>query len=351
MRHIPDIKKQSPLSKLTRGLLSAVLLLGLTQGEAAASASCPDSKLLGTNLITNVCWSCILPLRISGVNIATYGSEWVPSGASTKSVCVCNDKLGVPHVGVVTSFWEPVRLIEFERTPGCLSTLGGVSMFSNSLKHGSHGSGNVQDKAMTFNHYHYYSFPLLYMLDLFTGKGCNPGGYSDMDLMYLSELDPTWNDPELALFANPEALLFTNAAGVASCISDAVSSLAGSPMDSLFWCAGTWGQVYPITGQIQGDSGVLRSTSLSAVRVLAQLHRRGFAWQTMGDEALCDGVVSTYFPKAQYKFTEVFPVAEAASSHKVGELVESWGSGKIIPAAGEDPIYLIWRWLDCCNRF
>ena len=36
------------------------------------------------------------------------------------------------------------------------------------------------------------------MLDLFVKQACNPDGYMDLDIMYLSELDPTWNNDELA---------------------------------------------------------------------------------------------------------------------------------------------------------
>lgn len=47
-------------------------------------------------------------------------------------------------------------------------------------------------------HYHYYAFPLLIMLDLFIKQTCNADGYMDLDIMYMSELDPTWNNDELA---------------------------------------------------------------------------------------------------------------------------------------------------------
>lgn len=62
-----------------------------------------------------------------------------------------------------------------------------------------------------FRHYHYYSFPALYMLDMFIPMNCNPGGYVDLDAMYLSEVDPTWNHDELAFFTNPEMVLFATA--------------------------------------------------------------------------------------------------------------------------------------------
>lgn len=330
-------------------VLSLFLLLAALGAEAGTS--CPNAEILGPKIISNMCWKCVMPIRIAGKTLADSDDSFVPDNAAKKNVCVCKDNAGMPHVGLLTSFWEPYRLIEFERTPGCLSVLNGTQLNYNPLMRGRHGSGIKGRKETIFTHYHYYSYPLMYLLDLYTGKGCNPGGYSDLDLMFMSELDPTWGDAELSLFANPEALLFANPAGVVACIPDALATLSGNPIDALFWCAGTWGQIYPINGHLPDDNGVLKATSLGSVRVLTQLHRRGFAWKTVGDDAMCGGELSPIFPKSQYKFTSAWPVADTELSRRVGELVELWGANKLLPAAGEDPVYVVWRWLDCCNRF
>jgi len=310
---------------------------------------CRNSQILGTKLITDICWKCVFPIRVAGSTISPPTENKVPDGAANKPVCICKDELGVPHVGLQTSFWEPYRLIEFQRTPGCLSVLNGTKMSINPLHRGRHGY--TPDNSTLITHYHYYSFPVLYMLSMFAGKGCNPGGYSDLDLMFLSELDPTWYDMELSIFTNPEALLFANPASAVSCMADSIASLADNPITAMFWCAGTWGLVYPLSGHINAERGVIKSTSLASVRVLTQLHRRGFAWKTIGNESMCNGVVVPYFPKNQYRFSLIWPVPETQKNHHVGELVELWGSGKLIPVAGEDPIYIIWRWIDCCNRY
>jgi len=39
------------------------------------------------------------------------------------------------------------------------------------------------------------------MLNMFTGIRCGSDGYNDFDLMYMSELDPTWDDPDLAFLS------------------------------------------------------------------------------------------------------------------------------------------------------
>jgi conjugal transfer pilus assembly protein TraU len=255
----------------------------------------------------------------------------------------------------VVSFWEPYRLIEFERTPGCLSVLNGTKLNVNQLNIGRHEETDVTSDAnranTIFTHYHYYAFPVTTLLSLFAGKGCNPGGYADMDLMYLSEIDPTWSDSEISAFTNPEALLFANPASLIACLPDDIAAAFGYPINALFWCAGTWGLVYPISGHLDDSAGVLRATSLFSVRVITQLHRRGFAYKTIGNESLCNGVIAPYLTKSQYKFTLAWPVPETTSDHKIGQLVETWGTGKRIPVTGEDVIYLLWRWLDCCSRY
>ena len=45
----------------------------------------------------------------------------------------------------------------------------------------------------------------------------------------------------LAFYTNPEAAWLANPVALAACLADAAAASAGSPIDSLFWCAGTWG--------------------------------------------------------------------------------------------------------------
>lgn len=147
--------------------------------------------------------------------------------------------------------------------------------------------GDMDGGDGSFMHYHYYAFPLLAMLDLFIKQTCNADGYMDLDIMYMSELDPTWNNDELAFFTNPEAAAVANPIAAAACTTDAVSSTTGKPLKQLFWCAGSWGTLYPFSGNQNGGKGVIRDSSLLSARVLAALHRRSLAWKTMGSDAMC----------------------------------------------------------------
>ena len=68
------------------------------------------------------------------------------------------------------------------------------------------------------------------------------------DLAYLTEVDPLWNDDELTLILNPEAVLFANPVAVAACAADCVAATAGFGIAEMFWCAGCQGGLYLLDG-------------------------------------------------------------------------------------------------------
>ena len=314
----------------------------------SADPGCQDANIISGKLITDICWDCIFPIRLAGIPMTT-GGDAPPSRAVDSPLCLCQDDLGVPRPGITTSMWEPARLVEFQRVPGCSSVLNGTRFPFDRLNQGHHQRGGKRGAQGTFMHYHFYAFPLLTMLDMFTNPGCIADGYIDLDMMYMSEVDPTWNNDELAFFSNPEAAAVANPLAVAACPADAVASTAGRPIESLFWCAGTWGLVYPLSGNQYTMSGVVKNTSLLKVKVLAALHRRGLAHRTMGEDAMCEGKIDVTFSKEMYKYTLLHPLPETDDAHVTGESTFSWGMGRTIPGIGQDLIYTIWRWNDCCN--
>lgn len=314
-------------------------------GVPGTGKTCHNAEVLGAKLISNVCWSCIFPIRVAGVPL-NGSSSGAPSDASSSPMCLCSNSGGIPTPGITMSMWEPARMIELQRKAGCSSVLNGASLPTGKVKQGTHGDtdSGKPDREM-FTHYHYFSFPLMAMLDLFSAGGCTDG-YLDIDLMYMSELDPTWNNSETAFFTNPEAAAVASSVAQAACGADAAASTAGSPIDSMFWCAGSWGSMYPLSGHTSGKT-LMQATSLYAARVLSSLHRRGFAKRTMGSEAVCKPQTEPMIPKSQYKITTFHLRPETSSAHKIGESSMFWGSARMLPGVS-DPIYLIWRWRDCC---
>lgn len=358
-----------------RAVCLAFLAAVASANEPATTGdpSCQDAQVLSGKLISDICWTCMFPIRIAG---GSFGgdSDKVPAGASDKSTCLCYDGLGVPHPGFVVSLWEPARLVELVRAPGCAPTLGGLKLpLSDWRAQGTAGSGDLDVGDLAYYHYHYYAFPLLAMLDLFIQPRCNPDNFQDLDLMYMSEVDPTWNNDELAFFVNPEAAAVANPVAQAACAADAAAATAGHPLDDLFWCAGTWGALYPFSGKDLATGSMPENTSLLATRAVAALHRRGMAWNVMGNDHLCGGQIDPMLPKSMYRMSMFFPMAEAgdtitftrdnadgttradqtrtAGSHVIGESTFTWGEWRMIPAVGEDAVYILWRWNDCCSTF
>ncbi|NVP00692.1 TraU family protein, partial [Photobacterium damselae subsp. damselae] len=331
------------------------LTIGLIAGGISISANaddftlgkCQDADVLSGSLITDVPWSALYPIRLAGIRISPKG-DGAPSEATRDSMCACEDDLGIYVPGVTQSMYEPARLIELVRQPNCHMVLGGaVIETTNGRKRGKIGTSTETIENQTgFWHYHYYSYPLLLMLELLVPNRCGDG-IVGMDLMYLSELDVTWSDSEIAFFANPEAAIFNNPISIAACAGDAAAAATGNPIDGMFWCAGAWGQMYPLTGYTQQNTSIPTKTSLLATRSVAALHRRLLAYKTMGDDAMCDSVIFPTIPKSQYKMNMMYPIPERDDTHKIGELSMKWGEWRTMPSK-EDAVYMLWRWNDCC---
>lgn len=335
-----------------RGLWLAfcLTLAGTTpQLSQAADPGCPTADLFSGKLMTDICWACLFPVRIAGLPI---GGAPIPAGAADAAVCACPDAGGLGHPGFTIGMWEPARIIELTHAPGCSAALGGTRLPMGSRRLiGTEGKSAYDSTDIAFYHYHWYSFPLLIMLDLFWDRKCNADGLVDFDVLYLSELDPTWNNGELAFFTNPEAAWLANPAAQAACLADATAATVGTPLDALFWCAGTWGTLYPFTGVQPNLGAATRETSLAATRALAALHRRGLARRTMGNDAVCKAPIDFFIKKSAYKLTMFYPLPETQRAHVIGQSTFTWGEWRSIPGPGEHHLYLLWRWNDCCATF
>src|SRR5438309_5880624 len=90
----------------------ACLLMGLALTSHAGSATCTGKF---PNPITDICWSCILPLSIGSASIANFGDqEDIPNPSGP--VCSCGVN---PTIGLSVGFWEPARHVEAVRKPFC----------------------------------------------------------------------------------------------------------------------------------------------------------------------------------------------------------------------------------------
>jgi conjugal transfer pilus assembly protein TraU len=293
------------------------------------------------NPLTDVCWECVFPITVSGVNV-TKEEDFVDY---SKRICICK---GIPPaIGIPLTFWEPVHLVDVTRHAYKMMGLGGISIGKESVKNrGSVGLVGDGPSQSSFYHVHWYHYPLFALLSLFTDFVCVEKG--DLDMGYMTELDPMWNDDQLSIIMNGEAGLFGNPMAQIACIADCAAASFGKPLDSLFWCAGCQGSLYPFTGTVAHHTGSIQASSLLVHRIIAKLHR-SYLLKGFEEDEFCE---STYLPvikKSQYKTQLVYPIPQTKGPcHALGKTDLIWGMGKSYPYGGEDFVYLIWTKKQCC---
>ena len=295
--------------KVVRPFLAFVFALAVALlpalSRAADSLTCTGRF---PNPITEICWSCILPISIGSATIANFGGQEDIANPPSP-VCSCGVN---PTVGLSIGFWEPARHVEAVRKPFCLASLGGIDLdpgipapagarFTRTEGDGDGGS---------FYQAHFYVNPVLYWLEVVTDFPCLERG--SFDLAYLTEVDPLWNDDELTLILNPEAVLFANPAAVAACAADCVAATAGFGIAEMFWCAGCQGGIYPLDGHVPYHMGGVRTAALIAQRLTAKMHRQLLAWGWHGKPGLCGPYFLPAMDKTAYKTQLTYPVANTA---------------------------------------
>lgn len=300
------------------------------------------------NPITDICWGCLFPLSVGGLSI------WPSAKADTANpvlpVCACGTP--IPRLGIAMGFWEPVRLADVTMKPWCFVNLGGIKLdpgfdigFKSMAGPSAVGGGQQMTGAW---HVHWYMYPLIYWLQLIGDWVCLEPG--TIDILYLTEIDPLWQDSELTLIINPEAVIFANPLAVAACAADCALASARLPNDPLFWCAGCQGTMYPLNGNIAAQYGHVQGSRLALDRFAFKLHREGVAWGTSGGAALCGPYIQPIMKKSQYRFQAVNPVPSTfgpGTCPPIGATT-AIGSGQMVPVIGEDMGYLVWRKRNCC---
>ncbi|MEI8321216.1 MAG: conjugal transfer pilus assembly protein TraU [Alphaproteobacteria bacterium] len=309
---------------------------------ASANGACVGRMV---NPVTDICWKCMFPLRIGGVQIAAGGPD---QRLSTPPICVCSRPgISVPVPGIPVSFWEPARLMDITRTPYCLTNMGGISIGSMGIKgRGDVGQDDNDVSKSSFYQVHWYVYPILYWLELLMDVVCLEA--MSFDLAYLTELDPFWADDEMGAILNPEGILFGNPIAQAACAADSIASTVHLPLDWLFWCAGSWGSLYPFGGTVRDHEGGVQASSLLAARFMAKLHRELLLWGYIGIEGLCGKYPMPIIKKSQYRLQMTYPLPQTESCHPIGMNPVMFQAGREFPFKGSDFGYLVFRKRDCC---
>lgn len=329
--------------------IGVVLLAGATQ-PARAGGTCNGRFI---NPITDICWECIFPISIGGASVnAGGGLPDTPNPSSPICACPAPPPVFV-KLGLAIGYWEPAALTEAVRQPYCFPTLDGLSL--GNVTDAPRGTGkyyssqsNPQADQGSFYQMHWYSYPLLYVFKILSTT-C---GYdTSIDIQYITEVDPTWNDDELTFLLNPEAVLFSNPVAQAACAGDCAAASVGLPLDSLFWCAGCDGSMYPLDGHVSDQYGGVQGSALLTERFTYKLHREGLLPQTAGSAAMCVQPTTLMMQKSQYRRQLVYPIPQTGGlcCSPYGKTTTLTQMGKEFPYKGEDFGYVIWRKRNCCD--
>ncbi|RUQ96655.1 conjugal transfer pilus assembly protein TraU [Legionella septentrionalis] len=328
--------------KLFTYILKPILLFLFVFCPLGSFAS--QCKAHFVNPIKDICWDCLFPLTIGST--ALVKSSYPDTQNPSNPFCLCPTKIGA-RLGVTIGYWEPAALVDVTRKPWCMVNLG----IQLNIKDQGLGGSQMPDTdgRGAFYYVHWYKYPLMYWLQVLTSLGCMET--EDFDILYPSELDPTWNDSELAFIINPEAVLFTTPAVRASCALDATKSMTGTAIDSLFWCQGSQGSTYPLTGFVANQASPISAAALLAERADFKLHRPpGAIRDSVGKDspAICHTYSSAILPKSRYRYQLVNTLPEAHRCHPFGQSVVTWEAGHTYPGDGDNFGFLIWKKRNCC---
>lgn len=316
-----------------------LLVLLFFIGRPFVNAKCEGRFI---NPLTDICWECLFPLTLAGVNLSHSHKDFSPSSSS---FCFCR---GLPPVaGLPLTFWEPSRLLEVTRTPFCLVGLGGLSLNDNQTRgKGSVGVQGTSGTQFSTYHVHYYVYPVIAWLEVLTDFPCLEK--SNLDIAYMTEFDPLWLDDSLTAVMHPESVLFANPGAHAACVPDCLAVNVQKPMNSLFWCGGCLGSLYPLTGNIGSHTSTAQATLLAGMRLLAKLHRLSVL-KGVEEGNFCEEVIKAFLPKTLYKMQIAYPKPPSEGPcHALGRSEFLWALNSTYPGKGEDFVYLLWRKRHCC---
>jgi conjugal transfer pilus assembly protein TraU len=303
----------------------------------------------------------VFPIKIGAVPVFPLPGVYDDPLEYPLPVCVC--LLPFPRFGLTISNWEPIEIFEVVKIPFCFPSIGmdmpvdeivsGLLMGGDSEQTLEQTSPSSDEK---FLQVHEATFPVWKIVGLFEDFIClNLTGEmeEDIDLVYISEVDPFWqNDLLTAIFKQPETILFANPIAALACMADAAAAslpVIGRPINTLYWCMGTWGLVYPTTGHM----GDLNLTSASVAMASRALYNSPTGKMVTTGIPLvsgsCQAYPASFWKKSQFSWLELYPVTQVLRM-QVGRASITWSFLKNPPVPGKCDhfVWLLYRKVDCC---
>lgn len=387
--------------KVKRFSLIALVAAGLTAWPSTAAANTCSNA--GMETLMQFDFDSAFPLRIMGQTVVEGGDVPNPPGATSKSICKCGEE---PYViyGYTRGMWLPTRFVEVVREATCspvygssvktmlrqLAKVNGVA--AKAVKAGTNftGGGEGMNAYETgFRHYHSWAFPYSDMYG-WTPRCFVKGGeletsitqpaWSGSDQVFSNLLYPEW----MALGALTATPLFDLAAHTASCAANTTGVGWGMADDAGYWLGGCMGMNLPAVGVMSSErSNIIGTSTILNRSIMVSNRTGGFAsMKTVGDDALCSPIPAPFPAKSEFKAAMLFPYPENGSgagsgdsasgavsvqlsgavadffnigsqgAHRLGASDFSWAKGRNDQSTNSndtDAVYLLWRWVDCCE--
>jgi conjugal transfer pilus assembly protein TraU len=269
------------------------------------------------NPVTDVSWASIFPITIGTTPVVPSPLGLPDTINPAIPVALCPITPVIYRLGITLGYWEPHSMVDITRIPYCMVNMGyQMSMGVNQQQIGGRSNYMAGSSDSSFYHVHWYKFNILYLLNLIMSIFCMQS--DGVDLAYMSELDPLWDDEMLAFINNPEAILFGNPIAQMACVAEAMATATNMvlPFDMLFWCAGSQGGIYPLTGSVAYTNTNISNAVLLTERMNYKLHRQGMIMETKGFyPAVCNQYPSPILPKSRYRYQLTNVVPEPYLSH------------------------------------
>jgi len=238
-------------------------------------------------------------------------------------------------------------MIETIKDPWCFPVIGSSLNENSSTLRGTKSGGESDAEQYTAVQSHYWILAVWHLLDLFWDIPCLDA--EEFDVAYMTELDPTWNDDTLGFVLSPESLLFANPVANMSCTADGIVSNASTPVDELFWCMGSWGSSYPLTGHVKQDNYITGNAAGSS-RMIYKMAREMMLWDPAVD--FCGKTLTPIWVKSHYRLQVARP-AKDKTAQPIGRSASIWGANKN-PTGGtskgssDNFLWIMSRKVQCC---
>lgn len=258
----------------------------------------------------------------------------------------CHCQYGIfRREGILYEFWEPIRIMETVKDPGCMMTEGEEDKDVKSLMQFGVGNetGNT-DPPIVFQHVHIvlpdYIQESIIMNDI---RCWHVSVGRDDD--YMSEGDTAWNNDAIAVVEHPETEVYGSFTAVLTCPLDAAMSQFGTPIDIFPWCLGAWGNTFPITGNVGTDDYATAQLAVAARAVLMG-GQEGWIFDTASYYCYPGPMIT--FIKSYFRFQPVRPTRRNQLI-SMGLSAFAWESGLNASTCNDNFAWVLWRKRSCCD--